>query len=272
MIKTILAAASGGGSDAANIAASLALARAFDAHLDVLHVRPDPAALAVAMTTDVGSAAPTTALLDQLERDGKAREAKARDSFTKLCPAGGDTEFHVEIGEEPQWVVRYGVTADLIFAPRGAGEAAASRATLETALLETGRPLIIPAAAALPATFERIAIAWKATPPAARAVAAALPFLSRAREVAVLIVEEEAGQGEEAEPLVRNLARHGVSAKAQPLPAGKDGAAALLAAAAGNADLLVMGGYGHSRLREWVFGGFTERALAAAQLPVLMAH
>jgi nucleotide-binding universal stress UspA family protein len=92
--------------------------------------------------------------------------------------------------------------------------------------------------------------------------------------VVVLCVEEdESGPHDEAERLVRNLAWHGVAAGIERLKPSADGAASTLLAAAGDrAGLLVMGGYGHSRLREWVFGGFTRHALAEATLPVLMMH
>ena len=86
----------------------------------------------------------------------------------------------------------YGIAADLIVARRGTDEECAARSTLEAALLETGRPVLIPAASTMPATFERIAIAWKPTPQAARAVALAMPFLRRAKEIIVVTVEEEA--------------------------------------------------------------------------------
>ena len=105
------------------------------------------------------------------------------------------------------------------------------------------------------------------------AVAAALPFLAQAREIVVATVEE-AGEGrDEAGRLMRNLAWHGIAATTLRFRPGAEGAAAtLLAGIEGRADLLVMGGYGHSRLREWVFGGFTQSVLADAPLPVLMAH
>ena len=170
----------------------------------------------------------------------------------------------------------YGVAADLIVAPRASGEEVAARATLEAVLLDTGRPMLIPAASAMPAALDRIAIAWKPTPQAARAVALAMPFLTRAKEILVVAVEEQAAQvdqGADADRLVRNLAWHGLAATTERLTPGPAGAAAtLLTAIAGRADLLVMGGYGHSRLREWVFGGFTQHVLADAPLPVLIAH
>ena len=233
---------------------------------------------------------PTQSLRQPRERNEKqqARETKARDIFTRFCsganlvetsapPSGGaaapSAEWHVETGDEPRWMAAYGLAADLIVARRGTGDDVLARSTLEAVLIETGRPMLIPAAAAMPAAFERIAIAWKPTPQAARAAACALPFLSRAKEVIVATVEEEAEEAGDAERLVRNLAWHGFAAKTEALKPGPEGAAAtLLTSLAGRADLLVMGGYGHSRLREWVFGGFTQHILADAPLPVLMAH
>jgi nucleotide-binding universal stress UspA family protein len=287
MIKTVLVAAAGTDSDAAAFAAALAIARLFAAHLDVLHIRPDPAGLALAMATDVGSGALTAGLLDRLEQDAHERETKARGNFERFCAeavvtlaaapsretsAAPSAEWHVEIGEEPRWIARYGLAADLIVAARAADVEGPGQATLAAALVETGRPLLIPAAAP-PARLERIAIGWKPTVQAARAVALAMPLLARAKEVAVLAVDEQAGAAEEAGRLVRSLAWHGLAAAVERLPPGPEGVAAtLLAAARARADLLVMGGYGHSRVREWVFGGVTQAVLTAAPLPVLIAH
>ena len=288
MIKTILVAATGDESDAAAFAAALAIARPFAAHLDVLHVRVDAINTAVAMTTDVGSGALTAGLIERLEQETREREAKAQQIFRRFCGDAGlavtgappgdraaapSAEWHVETGEEPRWMPVYGIAADLIVARRASDDDVLARSTLEAVLLETGRPVLIPAAAAMPATLERIAIAWKPTAQAARAVALAMPLLARAREISVITVEEEPDTGADADRLVRNLRWHGLAAKAERLTPGPEGAAAtLLAGARERADLLVMGGYGHSRLREWVFGGFTQLVLADAPLPVLIAH
>jgi len=290
MFKTILVAATGTDRDTAILTAAEAIARPFAAHLDVLHVKLDPISTAVALAAaDSGGGALTAGLLEQLEQDAAQRETRAREIFNRWCAGAGiamasepaaaappapSVEWHVETGEEARWLVVYGIAADLIIAGRGAGEDdATARTCLEAVLLETGRPILVPAAVPLPATFERIAIAWKPTPQAVRAVASAMPFLTRAREIAVITVEEPAAPDADAERLVRNLAWHGVTAAAEHLVPGPEGAAAsLLAAAASRADLLVMGGYGHSRLREWVFGGVTQLVLADAPLPVLLAH
>jgi nucleotide-binding universal stress UspA family protein len=104
---------------------------------------------------------------------------------------------------------------------------------------------------------------------------AALPFLRLAKEVRILTVAEEADQsGEEGSLLVTSLRWHGLKVSAERLqPDERSAADAMIAAAAEQQALLVMGGYGHSRLRQWIFGGFTRHVLqTAAAVPVLIAH
>src|SRR4051794_30040384 len=286
MICSILVTVTGDPTDAATLATALAVAHPFGAHLDVLHVRADPINAGLALATGAGSGAITAGLIDQLEADATQREARARDGFERFCaetgltvaaapavePAAPSAEFHVETGREPDWVAVYGRSSDLVVASRSAEEPL-GRTTLEAVLLETGRPLLIPGPAAMPAEIERVAIAWKPAPQAARALALAMPFLQHATEVVIVTVEETADERDEIHRLSRYLERHGLHSTVARMRPGPEGAAAtLLSAITGRADLLVMGGYGHSRVREWVFGGFTTHVLAGAPLPVLMAH
>jgi nucleotide-binding universal stress UspA family protein len=289
MIKSILVPVTGNETDAACFATALPIARSFGAHIDALHVRVDPLEVAMTMSTDGAGGVLLQGIIDDLTRDADAGEVKARSSFADLCakervmldatpldanenPSAG---WHVETGQEARWMTAYGMTADLILAPRGVpGQDAAARSTLEALLLETGRPLLIPGSTrALPRLAERVAIAWKATSQASRAVACAMPFLARAKEVVVLAIEEEAGRRDDTERLVAYLGWHGVNAVIERLSPGPHGAAeTMLAAATARGEMLVMGGYGHTRLREWVFGGFTQHVLNDAPLPVLIAH
>jgi nucleotide-binding universal stress UspA family protein len=291
MIRTILVAATGDPTDAATLAAALAVARPFGAHLDVLHVRADPINAGVALATGAGSGALTAGLIEQLEADVAARENRAKDNFEQFCrsaglavtetPAGASdapsAEWRVETGQEPNWLAAYGRTRDLIVASRSP-DGVSGRATLEAVLIETGRPLFIPGdaaggATAMPAAIERVAIAWKPAAQVDRAVALAMPLIERASEVVIASVEERPDERDEIDHLARYLGWHGKTPAIRRMPAGPDGAAAtLLAALAGHADLVVMGGYGHSRLRQWIFGGFTQHVLAGAALPVLLAH
>lgn len=287
MIKTILVPATDARSDAIYAAAGC-VARLFGAHVDALHVRGDPVEVAAALSADSGAGAGMLldGIIDSLTRDADAAEARARAAFAEFCARDGmalaDTRFsddkpsaafRIETGQEAQWMSVHGLTADLAIAVRGsAEEQAVARSTLEALLLETGRPLLIPGPTALAADFvDRVAIAWKPTPQAARAVAAALPFLMRAKAVDVLIVDEDGGR-DGAERLVRYLAWHGITAVTQRLVSGSAGGPAALLAASAKSGLLVMGGYGHARFREWVFGGFTQAVIDHAELPVLMVH
>jgi nucleotide-binding universal stress UspA family protein len=289
MIKTILVPATGNQSDAVCFTAALPIARTFVGHLDALHVRVDPVEVAVAMSTEGAGGILLQGMIDDLARKADEGEGQARSNFIDFCarenlllgstPSDGrsapSAEWHVETGQDVRWMAKYGMTADLVVASRGVpGDNAAPRSLLEALLLESGRPILIPAGPAVSPTLpERVAIAWKPTPQAARAVAYARPFIARAKEVVVLTVEEEEGRHDGAERLVSYLAWHGVKTVVERLAPGARGPAeTLLTAADAKAELLVMAGYGHTRLREWVFGGFTQRALADAPLSILIAH
>ena len=287
MIKTILVPATGSDRDSAVFASALTVAGAFAAHLEFLHVRPDAAATAVAMASDGGGATMVGGLINRLEEEASEREGKAKQFFQSFCereelavqdaPPGSQApsaQWLREIGAEPYWVAEYGRAADLLVIGRPGEDEGVLLDTIEGALIDSGRPLLIPPAAPLTALPETIAIAWKATPQAARARTAASPFLSTAKQVVVLTVaEDRRAPEEEADRLMAGLRRHGVPVSVRHLrPEAQSAADSLLSAAVEHAALLVMGGYGHSRLREWIFGGFTLRVLRGAEVPVLMAH
>jgi nucleotide-binding universal stress UspA family protein len=286
MIKTILVPATGSDRDSAVFASAVAVARAFDAHLEFLHVRPDAAAMAVSMAADGGGATMVGSLITRLEEEADQREKKARQLFESFCErerlalreapsglSGPSGEWHREIGAEPYWVAEYGRAADVIVIGRSGPDDVALD-TIEAALVDSGRPLLIPAAAPLVSVPETVVIAWKATREAARALTAALPFLHIAKQIVVMTVAEgQSATKNAAERLMAGLRWHGVPVSVQHLqPEGHSAADALLTAARGHSALVVMGGYGHSRLREWIFGGFTLQVLRAAEVPVLMAH
>jgi nucleotide-binding universal stress UspA family protein len=286
MIKTVLVPATGTDVDAAAFATALGVARRFTAHLDVLHVRIDAAEAAGALVADVTGAMVSANLIDRLEEECAQTEATARKSFDAFCqreqlvvdaapsnPQAIAASWHREIGREAAWFATYAQTSDLLVVARPDGERGVLPDTLEAALFDSGRPLLIPGSA--PVAPDTVAIAWKPTREAARAVAAAMPFLATAKRVVILAVAEDskAGRGDMAR-LVVALQRHDIAAEARHMEAGSRSAANTLLGAASElgAGLLVMGGYGHGRLRELVFGGVTERVIGGAAIPVLMAH
>jgi nucleotide-binding universal stress UspA family protein len=143
-------------------------------------------------------------------------------------------------------------------------------------ILSAGRPLLLPAADLAPVRAESIVVAWKDTREARRAVVDAMPFLAAAKEVAVVTVEEEASGRAKASAadVVGFLSKHGVNARPVVIDVGASEAVDALqtVAAETGANLVVAGGYGHSRLREWAFGGVTRSLLGEGRLHRLFSN
>jgi nucleotide-binding universal stress UspA family protein len=287
MIKTILVPATGNQTDEAVFTSALAAARVFNSHLDFLHVRVDAAAMAAAMATDGSGAAMVGGLVERIDEEATRREDTARQRFERFCereqlaiedtPAGQQSptaQWLRQTGDEAYWVREYGRAADLLVIGHPADDQGVSIDTIEAALVGTGRPVLIVPDNPLASLPETIVIAWKAAPEAARAVTAAMPLLSRSKRILIVTVAEEPGlSDEEGARLMTALGWHGLNVSTRHLRPDRLGAAdTLLAAAAEEGALVVMGAYGHSRLREWVFGGFTEHVLRRAAVPVLMMH
>ena len=147
---------------------------------------------------------------------------------------------------------------------------------VEGALFEAGRPvLVVPYVQTAGLTLERVVVAWDGSRQAARACADSLPFLTKATRVEVVMVSGErpkAGEVQGAD-IAQHLARHDIKVEVKRISeAGGIGETLLSYAADSGSDFLVMGGYGHSRLREFVLGGATRGILDAMTLPVLLSH
>jgi nucleotide-binding universal stress UspA family protein len=286
MLKYILVPATGSPTDAPVFQAALQLARIGGAHLEFLHVRVDVTEVLLSMSAGgVGGGDAVQQVVDRLEAEGRAQERKAWEAFGAFCaeasiradapPGSGPTaELVVETGNAGQWIAEYGRFADLVVVGRGGPEGSMAD-VLESALMDTGRPLLIMPRTPpqrLPGT---VVIAWKDAPEAARAVDCAAPLLDAADRVVILSVAEgDDGHDPSCERVRRALRWHNPNTEIRHLVrAGRAPVEVLLEAAHGErADLLVMGGYSHSRLREVVFGGFTQRILGDADIAVLMAH
>ncbi|MEO7336298.1 MAG: universal stress protein [Caldimonas sp.] len=143
-------------------------------------------------------------------------------------------------------------------------------------LIDSGRPaLVIPYVGAPEVIGDVAVVAWKNTPEAARALGAALPLLQRCKRVHVVTWVED-GDAEPAGPLdiETSLRRHGIDATLHRHSAAPESVGEMLLSFVTDvsADLLVMGCYGHGRMREWVLGGATRVVLASMTVPVLMSH
>jgi len=147
----------------------------------------------------------------------------------------------------------------------------------ESTLFEAGRPVImVPYVQKTPVKLDQVMVCWDGGASAARAVGDAMPLLKRARNIELVIVAGDRAKPTEIDgaDIGRHLARHGLKVAVERIPGGDiDVGEALLSRAADfDADFMVMGGYGHSRLREFVLGGATRSILRSMTVPVLMSH
>lgn len=218
----------------------------------------------------------------QLQALDAERKQRARAEFDRCCaqtdiaPTWGEIESMFLTGE----VARQAMYSDLIVLGQPDPGDALSRSVppdfLAEVVLGSGRPaLVLPYAGSFEPRLERIVLAWKDSTESARALAAALPLLVRAAHVDVLRWGVASGTAaSNAFGLQTYLQRHGVPAvmhDAQEEPA-ELGELLLSRASDFDADLLVMGCYGHTRAREWLLGGVSRTVLQSMTLPVLMAH
>lgn len=288
MPKVILVPATGTAEDAAVFATALAAARLFDSHLVALHVRPDVRReIATMASVDMGVTAGLDTMIADLEAQSETREKAAMQAWTAFRTANNVTladspgtpgitgEWRAEVGNEADWLAEHGRTSDLVIAGRGREGGVVAMDVLEAALMDSGKPLIV-APDNAPATLDGpVVVAWKNTRESAKAVAAALPFIRKASKVVILTVPESSDSEPDPSPvrLAAALRWHN-SVEVKTLPSGGGEPVEILMKAArdAKATLLVMGGYGHTRLREAVFGGFTRAVLENAPIPVLMAH
>ena len=292
MIRNVLLPVTGSAEDADVFVAALDAGRVFNAHYLALHVRPDVRRdIAGLAASDGGAMVGLDSMIQQMETEASARESTASDAWHAFCSdnriAIADTprengltsEWCSEDGIEADWIAEYGRAADLIVVGRGPAGESINIVSMEAALMDSGKPVIVAArrqASPPPAPMNGVVgVAWKDTREAAGAVRAALPFLRAAKHVTIFIVPENDDGGDNSHlRLARRLRWHNAHVSVQPLLEHSRQPAAVLmdAAVQAGCGLLVMGGYGHTRLREAVFGGFTRAVLEDAPLPVLMAH
>ncbi len=219
------------------------------------------------------------ALMELTEQSRKATEL-AYQNLLAQAPAGLQTDFVLIEALAAIARDRFGALArhfDLSIVGQGSGEAADEDGLMvEGALLGSGRPVfVVPAKHQGGVQLEKAMVCWNGSAVAARALAGALPLLKRASVVEVVDIMRADDPLEELPGfnITRHLARHGINATLRRLPNARSVSAALLSHASDSgADYLVMGGYGHWRLREFVFGGTTRSILSSMTVPVLMAH
>ena len=278
-MKTILVPTEPHDFTTATLDAALRLARRFDSYVEGFALR---SALAELLAVDPLSAT----VLPTADRDDEEAAQQARQLFESFMrgrgvPRRGAPTAGPSFGwldEAPNgdgFVGSYGRVFDITVVGRPDPNRNSPRmSTLEAALFDSGRPILIAPPTPPPQLGDIIVIAWNGSTETARAVALALPLLERAQRVVVLTIEGWGVPGPSGEQLTRYLRANDIAAEPLAVPAGRRNSGETILANAGSlrCDLLIKGAYTQSRLRQMIFGGATAHVLAKAEMPVFMAH
>lgn len=198
------------------------------------------------------------------EVQGKIKELHAE--FDRLVAGSVETTWHDALGNPTQALATIARLADLVVtgASKGASTGDAYRAADPgSVVLQAGRPLLVAASGVERVSASKVVIAWKDTREARRAVADAVPLLVSADEVIVVTVDSDPDDWIRAgvEDIAAFLAGHGIKARTEVIKASNEGDTLADFVLSAHADLIVSGAYGHSRVREWAFGGVTRSLL-----------
>lgn len=263
--------------NAGRVDAAIRLASAHDAHLTGLYVAPDPNAMMLYTEAHIPGE-----ILEEQRQANIERAREAKQAFEEAAGrAGLSHEWRFVEGELTRTLSLHARYVDLLIIGQANSNdyLSLSRGVVEQVLLDVGRPvLVVPYIGAPKVLGERALVAWNASREAMRAVHDAMPLLERARAVSVLSINPPRGPAGDGDvpgaDISLHLARHGVKAEAVHLEAEDIAVGEMLLSRAADleADLIVMGAYGHSRYRELVLGGATRELLESMTVPVVMSH
>jgi nucleotide-binding universal stress UspA family protein len=255
---------------------AISIAEAFEAHIAGVAFASDPV-----ITPTVMDGLSAT-WIDEQRAESRGLAQAAIDAFEHTAKNAGLSAEHrlieASIGSAAALFGRIARRFDLsVVSQRDPDRNTPDDLFIESALLESGRPVVVvPYIQRGGLKLDRVLVCWDTRRNAARAVADALPFLHRSKTVEVISISKSGGPEDDlpGADIAQHLARHGLTVDAKHLVgADIDVADMILSYAADcGADFIVMGGYGHSRLREFVLGGATKGILDAMTVPVLMSH
>ncbi|MDP4032100.1 MAG: universal stress protein [Pseudorhodobacter sp.] len=265
----------------AAVAAAAQIALALDAHLDVLALGIDRTQVGYSYVG--GGAVLLQVAMERAEADASAAEAAARAA---IADQPLELRWTVEsamaqLGGLADLVMMRARFSDLVVLPRpyGPGQGVEAETVVEAALFEGQAPVLILPEEGMPdgKLSDRIVIGWNQSREAMVAVRRALPFLKKASMVNIAVIDPPTHGPERSDPggaLCQLLVRHGVHAEVSVLARTMPRVSDVLARHVldQNADLLVMGAYGHSRFREAILGGATRNMLENSTVPVFLAH
>ena len=284
--SSLLAVLEGDGGSEAVVDAAIGLGRHFDALVRFLAAETPPEDV-LPLLGDAASGAMVDQILAGIEAEAARREALVRELYQRRCvdaglpvaaedgePAGFRVRLEPARGRIADLVAQKGRLADLILVERPTPDQDSGFSpALEAAMFDTGRPVLMLPPESRDVPGATAAVAWDGSREASRAVLLALPLLSAAKRVVILTAQDGSPSSKPSE-LARYLGEHGIEAVTWSFAPddGPVGRSLLAEARKAKADLLVMGAYGHSRLRELVLGGVTRSIVSRAELPVLLVH
>lgn len=266
-----------GDMDALNIATDLAVSHG--AHLTVLVMvnLPTPMLGPWGMVPDVAM----SDVYGNLRSQAKTNVAKLESRLEKES-ISFEVRLIETLAEPARMAAHRAHHADLAIVAGSIGdtiEAETTHAYFGSLLLESGRPvLVVPPRCKVSMPPKRVVMAWRPTSEAARALHDAMPLLAGAEAVDLLLIdtsdEERDPRVQPGADIARHLARHDVETNVVVLKSGKKAVSSILLDHAREirANLIVVGGYGHSRFREWAMGGMTRELLISAPIPVFYSH
>jgi nucleotide-binding universal stress UspA family protein len=255
---------------------AISVADAFEAHVLGVAFSFEPVIPGLLM----GGIPPEFIESQRSESDKRAQAAIARFEHTARL-AGVSAESRIISSSISGAAIEFGRLArrfDLVVVGQAEGDAALPDEVVdEGVLFESGRPVIfVPYIQKIGLKLDRVMVCWDGSRAATRAVADSIPLLQKAKLVEIVLVTAKGYKADEAPgvDLAKHLARHGLDVNLKRITSPDiDVASTILSYAAdSNADMIVMGGYGHSRLREFVLGGVTRSILETMTVPALMSH
>jgi nucleotide-binding universal stress UspA family protein len=286
-IRVIFAPLTGRKSDDAVFSTAAAASKRFNAHVDAAFLRMDPRDAIPYMGEGI-SGALVDEFIQRAEEENASQSHRSRAAFDVWrgqeaitladAPSGAASptcSYREIVGDADRNTEACGRLADLVIAARHTAEGTIeNEVAFEASLMHSGRPLLLAAPSPQGSLGDRITIAWNGSAESARAVGAAMPFLKAAQSVTAITANEDGNPEGTGEALAGYLAWHGITVTPKVVEAdGRPiGEILLSAAEADKSDLLVMGAYSHSRLREYILGGATRHILDESNLPVFMAH
>jgi nucleotide-binding universal stress UspA family protein len=289
-IKTILVGASGGSSSDGAIELACRIAQRLGVHVEGFHVKADPMEVVAFADGGMGMAI-SGDFFDRFEAEVDSLATKTKAAFESAVTqhgipwTGGSSSasppkltasaaWREEKGNGPALLGRRARFFDLVVLGRSDRVIDQQHSdAVEQTLLHSGRPIILAPAIAPPEIGSSIVIGWNGSPEAVRAMTGALPFLATARDALVVTIGDK--HLESAAPALEYLGWHGIVAKHRhvgSVPGLGPGEHLLSTAREAGADLLVMGAYGHTPWREYLFGGATHAITQVSLLPLLLSH